>query len=290
MAQPSACLLLLSRPEGCSSQTLSSPRSSPRTPPLRAQNRWVLRSLHSFITSRFQERGVWLCDWRERGGRAPGSEPGGARSPRACIPHLPGEKEISGHERGAVREARAGAVTLPRRGLQGGAPVLRAGEGEGWRRAFSWCPAASGWGSSPSPQRRRQRGGLLGASRAGGPLTKRGSGRAEPAPRAGAPPTADPHGCQRGFLRLIPTSMKTAQGGRQQALCPGPSRDSCSRDPSPLLCLLPAPLPPSPPQLLGRPAAFQGFCLRPWDAQRGAAPLIWGRERRRINSRVCWEE
>lgn len=46
-----------------------------------------------------------------------------------------------------------------------------------------------------------------------GLYTKQGSGGAEPAPRASATPTADPHHCERRFLRLIPTSMKTAVAG-----------------------------------------------------------------------------
>lgn len=50
-------------------------------------------------------------------------------------------------------------------------------------------------------------------SRVGGALHKAGVGRGEPAPRASAILTADPHHCERRFLRLIPTSMKTAGAG-----------------------------------------------------------------------------
>lgn len=118
--------------------------------------------------------------------------------------------------------------------------------------------------------------------------TKRGAGGTEYTPRAGAHGTVDPHDWERRFLRLIPTSMKTARAARQQALCPGPSRGSCSRDPAPLLCLLPcAPLRPphlSCPEGRKPPRALASGT---WAAQRGAAPLIWGR--RRINPRVCRE-
>lgn len=118
--------------------------------------------------------------------------------------------------------------------------------------------------------------------------TKRGAGGTEYTPRAGAHGTVDPHDRERRFLRLIPTSMKTARAARQQALCPGPSRGSCSRDPAPLLCLLPrARLRPphlSCPEGRKPPRALASGT---WAAQRGAAPLIWGR--RRINPRVCRE-
>ena len=124
--------------------------------------------------------------------------------------------------------------------------------------------------------------------RAGDSAQSGGAGGTEYTPRAGAHGTVDPEDWERRFLRLIPTSMKTARAARQQALCPGPSRGSCSRDPAPLLCLLPgAPLRPphlSCPEGRKPPRALASGT---WAAQRGAAPLIWGR--RRINPRVCRE-
>lgn len=73
--------------------------------------------------------------------------------------------------------------------------------------------------------------------RAGGALTKPGV-VAPAAPRVGLHRALDHHGTERLSLRLIPTSMKTARLGRQQALCLGPSRDSCSQSPLPSLCLV----------------------------------------------------
>lgn len=135
-------------------------------------------------------------------------------------------------------------------------------------------------GRGSPPERSRQRGGLPGARRRPEPGlgTKRGAGGAEPAPRARAPRTADPHDWERRFLRLIPTSMKTARAG--------PPAGPLSRllagqlQPGSLPLFVsppPRPTPPSPPQLPGRPRAFQGFRLGHLGAQRGAAPLIWGR-------------
>lgn len=132
----------------------------------------------------------------------------------------------------------------------------------------------SGTGRGSSPERRRQKGGLPGA----GLRTKRGAGGAEPAPRAGAPRTADPHDCERRFLRLIPTSMKTARAGPPAGPLSRPPLGTAAAGVPPPLCVSsPRPTPPSPPQLPGRPRASQGFRLGHLDAQSGAAPLIWGR-------------
>jgi hypothetical protein len=79
--------------------------------------------------------------------------------------------------------------------------------------------------------------------RAGGPRTKP-EVVAPAAPRVGLHRAPDHHGPERFSLCLIPTSMKTsmktARFGRQQALCLGPSRDSCSQSPLPSLCLVPS--------------------------------------------------
>lgn len=92
--------------------------------------------------------------------------------------------------------------------------------------------------------------------------TKRGAGGTEDTPRAGAHGTVDPHDWERRFLRLIPTSMKTAPAARQQALCPGPSRGSCSRDPSPFCVSSSAPLSALPTSAARRAASLPGLSPR----------------------------
>lgn len=181
-------------------------------------------------------------------------------------------------------------MTLSHKGARGGAPVLRAGErGEGWRPAFSWCSVVSYRAPPPKGEHKGEASAdsaLPGAA----PRTAQsgGQGGAEPAPHAGAPWTADPHHCERRFLRLIPTSMKTAPAGPPAGLLFWPLAGQLQPGSLPSFGSSPPhPLPFSPPQLPGRPAAFQGFRLGHLDAQRGAAPLIWGRGR--INPRVCRE-
>lgn len=127
-----------------------------------------------------------------------------------------------------------------------------------------------------SPERRTQRGGLpgLGAawSRADPDCTKSGQGGAEPAPRAGAPRTADPHDCERCFLRLISTSMKTALAGPPAGLLFWPLAGQLQSGSLPRFGSSPPhPLPFSPLQLPRRPAAFQGFRLGHLDAQSGGS-------------------
>lgn len=118
--------------------------------------------------------------------------------------------------------------------------------------------------------------------------TKLGAGGAEPAPRAGAHGTVDPHDCERRFLRLIPTSMKTAPAGPPAGPLSRPLAGQLQPGSSPLLCLHPrAPL--RPPQLScpdGRKPP-RSLASGTWAAQRGAVPLIWGRGK--INPRVCRE-
>lgn len=176
---------------------------------------------------------------------------------------------------------------MSHKGARGGAP--RWGKRRGLEASVQLV--FSGLVQGSSPERRTQRGGLCGLGSAWScapDCTKRGQGGAEPAPHAGAPWTADPHHCERRFLRLIPTSMKTAPAGPPAGLLFWPLAGQLQPGSLPSFGSSPPhPLPFSPPQLPGRPAAFQGFRLGHLDAQRGAAPLIWGRGR--INPRVCRE-
>lgn len=93
--------------------------------------------------------------------------------------------------------------------------------------------------------------------------TKRGAGGAESAPRAGAHRPVDPHVGERRFLRLIPTSMKTARAGPPAGplsrplagqLQPGslPTFVSPPPPPSPPSCWKAASLPGLSPPALGR--------------------------------------
>lgn len=108
--------------------------------------------------------------------------------------------------------------------------------------------------------------------------TKQGPGGAKPAPRAGTP---------RLLIRTTASDFPAPNPNKHEKGCGRPA--SRPFVPAPHRQLPPGSLPafvsPSPPQLPGRPAAFQGFRLGHLDAQRGAVPLIWGR--RRINPRVC---
>lgn len=114
--------------------------------------------------------------------------------------------------------------------------------------------------------------------REGGPLTKPGV-VAPAAPRVGLHRAPDHHGPERFSLRLIPTSMKTARLGRQQALCLGPSRDSCSQSPLPSLCLVPA----APVTLLTSAVPWLSP-LEPRRTKQGDTPALG---EGRINPRVC---
>lgn len=167
-----------------------------------------------------------------------------------------------------------GSVTFPHTG--GGVKVeLRApplGRGRGLEARVQLVFCGTGRGSSPKGADKRA------ASPEPGLRTKRGAGGADPAPRAGAPRTADPHDWERRFLRLIPTSMKTARAGPPAGPLSRPPRGTAAAGVPPPLCVSsPRPTPPSPTQLPRRPRASQGFRLGHLGAQSGAAPLIWGR-------------
>lgn len=145
-----------------------------------------------------------------------------------------------------------GAVTLHGKGLQGGAPVQEAG-------VQLFCGLRAGLISRPP--KGADKGAVSSEPRGLGFPHKAWVGR----------------GCQRRFLRLIPTSMKTAPGAASRPFVLAPRGAAAAGIPPHFCVSSPAPQPPSPPQLPGRPAAFQGFRLRPWDAQRGGgAPNLDG--------------
>ena len=106
--------------------------------------------------------------------------------------------------------------------------------------------------------------------------TKLEAGGAEPAPRAGAHGTVDPHDCERRFLRLIPTSMKTAPAGPPAGPLSRPLAGQLQPGSlPPFVSPPPRPSPPSPTQLPGWPQASQvsrlGHLGR---TKRGSAPNL----------------
>lgn len=133
-------------------------------------------------------------------------------------------------------------------------------------RAWRWCVQLTFGGP---PEGRRQRGGLPEPAALAGLRTKPGV-VAPTAPRAELHPAADHHGPERLSPRLIPTSMKTARPGRQQALCPGPSRDSCSQSPLPLF--VPGPRHPRHPPHLSCPLALASSA--PGRTKQGDTPAL----------------
>lgn len=144
-------------------------------------------------------------------------------------------------------------------------------------------------GRGSPPERSRQRGGLPGARRRPEPGlgTKRGAGGAEPAPRARAPRTADPHDWERRFLRLIPTSMKTARAGPPAGPLSRLLAGQLQPGSLPLFVSPPAPHSALPTSAARTAASLPGFSPRALGRTKGGSAPNLGEGR--INPGVCRE-
>lgn len=132
-------------------------------------------------------------------------------------------------------------------------------------------------GGARSPERRRQRAGLLGAVRTRAPH-KAGAGRGRARPTR--PPAPDCRSARMPATVPSPNPNKHENGPGRPAsrpFVPAPRGTAAAGIPPRFCVSSPEPLAALPTSAAGRPAAFQGFRLGPLDTQRGAAPLIWGR-------------